>query len=231
MPSFERPWHIVAFIGAVVVVRVFVPRVPGLGRARATLLELDDSLLIALLLVFCLVRPFMLQAFYIPSGSMSPTLQVDDRIIVLKFWYQFAEPKAGDIVVFRAPTPAFYGNPRDNPDLDEQKDFIKRLVGQPGDRLSVHDLTLHRNGDALDEQYLDTPPWTVWPNDPDRAVEVPPQQYVVMGDNRNNSNDSTKWIYYTEGQGEINAPFVDRKAILGKAWMVFFPLNRIRILN
>ncbi len=227
MPPFERPWHIVALIGAVVVFRALIPRIPGLGRARTSLLEFGDALLIALLIVFCLVRPFVLQAFYIPSGSMIPTLQEHDRIIVLKFWYQFAEPQAGDIVVFRAPTSAYYSNPTENPDLNEQKDFIKRLVGQPGDRLAVHDMSLYRNGERLDESYINDAPYALWPRDTECGVVVPPDQYVMMGDNRNNSNDSTKWSYPTMGQGEVNAPFVSRDAIMGKACLIFFPFDRM----
>jgi signal peptidase I len=228
---FERPWQVVALIGLVVVARVLLSRFPGLGRLRASLVELDDSLLIALLVVFCLLRPFVVQAFYIPSDSMLPTLQERDRILVLKFWYHVAEPRPGDIVVFRAPKSAYYSNPLQNPDLAEQKDFIKRLVGCPGDRLRVSDYALIRNGRPVEEPYLQEPPVYAWPLDFRNDVVVPAGQYVVFGDNRNNSNDSHRWMLPTRESGAVDAPFVPQEALLGRAWLVFWPLQRVRALR
>jgi len=227
--AFDRPWQIVGLIALAVLLRLVIPRVPGLGRWRTSLLEFDDSLLIALLVVFCVVRPFVLQTFYIPSGSMLPTLQEKDRIIVLKCWYRFKDPRPGDIVVFRAPPAAYYSNPQQNPDINEPKDFIKRLVGVPGNRLRVADTELYRDGEPQDEPYIDWPRSRDWPNEGD--VVVPPEQFVVMGDNRNNSNDSTKWLLPTEGASHVSAPFVSREMLLGKAWVIFWPVNRIRVLR
>jgi signal peptidase I len=229
--AFDRPWQVVGLIGLVVILRVVVLRLPGLGRMRASLLEFGDSLLIALLVVFCVLRPFVIQAFYIPSGSMLPTLQEQDRILVLKFWYHVSAPKHGDIVVFRAPKAAYYSNPLENQDLNEQKDFIKRLVGCPGDRLRVVDYTLVRNGKPVEEPYLEDPPFYAWPLDPSHDLVVPPGEQVVFGDNRNNSNDSHRWMLPTVGHSAVHAPFVPRDALLGKAWLIFWPLNRVRILR
>jgi len=229
--AFDRPWQVVGLIGLVVVLRVIIPRLPWIGRLRAPLLEFDDSLLIALLVVFCVLRPFVVQAFYIPSASMLPTLHEKDRILVLKGWYRLTDPKPGDIVVFRAPKAAYYSNPAENHDLNEQKDFIKRLVGCPGDRLRVRDYALVRNGKPVQEPYLDAPPVYSWPLDPGNDVLVPPNQFVVMGDNRNNSNDSHRWTLPTLGGSQVHAPFVPRDALLGKAWVVFWPMNRARILR
>jgi signal peptidase I len=229
--AFDQSWQVVGLIGLVVVLRVLIPRIPTQSRLRASLLELDDSLLIAILVVFCLLRPFVIQAFYIPSGSMEPTLRERDRILVLKFWYDVREPQPGDIVVFRAPKAAYYGNPLENQDLAEQKDFIKRLVGCPGDRLRVADYALYRNGKPVQEPYLKDPPIYSWPLDPVNDVLVPPGQEVVFGDNRNNSNDSHRWVLWTLGRGEVHAPFVARDALLGKAWLVFWPLRRARVLR
>jgi signal peptidase I len=228
---FDRPWQVVGLIGLAVLLRVLIPRIPGLGRLRTSLVEFDDSLLIALLVVFCVLRPFVIQAFYIPSGSMEPTLQERDRILVLKFWYHVAEPKPGDIVVFRAPKSAYYSNPLDNADLTEQKDFIKRLVGRPHDRLRVQDYALYRNDAPVEEPYVKAPPVYIWPLDPEAGVLVPPDQYVVFGDNRNNSNDSHRWWLPTRGHSQVDAPFVPREALLGRAWAVFWPLGRVRILH
>jgi signal peptidase I len=229
--AFDRPWQIVGLTVLAVVLRLAFQRLPQSSRWRATLLEFDDSVLVAVLLVFCVVRPFVLQTFYIPSGSMLPTLQEKDRIVVLKCWYRFQPPKAGDIVVFRAPKSAYYGNPRENPDLNVPKDFIKRLVGTPGDRLRVQDATLYRNGQPQQEPYIDWPPVMPWPGRGDHELVVPPGQYVVMGDNRNHSNDSTRWELPTRGPDRIQAPFLSREMLLGKAWFIFWPLNRIRLLH
>jgi signal peptidase I len=230
--AFDRPWQIVGLIALVVLIRVIVPRLSVIrSQWRSSLLEFDDSLLIALLIVFCVVRPFVLQAFYIPSGSMLPTLHQGDRILVLKFWYRLSEPRPRDIVVFRAPRAALFGNPAQNPDVNAQKDFIKRLQGTPGDRLRVRDGALYRNGQRQQEPYLESPPAYVWPEDPDTEVVVPPGCYVVMGDNRNNSNDSTKWKLPTVGGEFTDSPWVPEEGLLGKAWLIFWPLDRIRLLN
>lgn len=213
---------------------------------RASLLEFADSILIALLLVFCILRPFVIQAFFIPSGSMENTLLINDRILVNKFIYFFEDPGHGNIVVFRAP-----------PQADrERKDFIKRLMGVPGDRIAVHEGKVFRNGQALDEPYIKEPPMYNWPvigrdvfapgvlldrtnggrewegimedGFPGRVGEVlvPPGCVLVMGDNRNDSNDSTKWH-----QGEMSSPFVPRENVLGQAKLIFWPLSRVRVLH
>jgi len=237
IPAFDRPWHIGAAIAVIVVLRLIVSRMPRLGRVRVTLLEFDDSLLMAVLLVFCLLRPFVLQTFYIPSESMVPTLVKNDRIVALRCWYLFADPKPNDIVVFRAQTSAYYSNPGANPDLREQKDFIKRMVGTPGDRLRIDatpdsTLALRRNGERLDEPYLKSEHHSgQWPEDSSRDVVVPEGQHVMMGDNRNNSNDSKMWLYHAKGSTDVNAPFVPEHALIGKAVCIFWPPSRMRILH
>ena len=229
--AFDRPWQIVGLIVLAVLLRLAIQRVPGSGRWRHSVLEFDDSVLVAVLLVFCVVRPFAIQTFYIPSDSMLPTLEQGDRILVLKFWFRAVEPKPGDIVVFRAPKAAYYSNPAENPDLNVPKDFIKRLVGTPGDRLRVKDSQLYRNGQAQAEPYIKWPPDIPWPGDGEHEVVVPPNQFVVMGDNRRNSNDSTRWELPTYGPDRVNGPFVSREMLLGKAWVIFWPVTRIRVLH
>jgi len=218
-------------------------------KHKAGILELVDSALIALLLVFCILRPFVIQAFFIPSASMVNTLLIDDRILVNKFIYFLREPHDGDIVVFRAPPQADPG----------KKDFIKRVVGLPGDRIAVHDGQLWRNGQSLDEPYIRETPLYTWPvlgrdQLPDRAlsdertgrrwtvddngmkvtvgeVVVPPGAIMVMGDNRNDSNDSHAWVVPTDRGGLMAAPFVPRENVLGKAQVIFWPLWRMRLLH
>lgn len=225
---------------------VWIQKEDVLVKWRASFLEFADSILIALLLVFCILRPFVIQAFFIPSGSMENTLLINDRILVNKFIYFFEDPGHGNIVVFRAPPQADPG----------RKDFIKRLMGVPGDRIAVHGGKVYRNGQELDEPYIKEPPMYNWPvigrdvfapgvlldrtngghewegiledGLPGRVGEVlvPPNCVLVMGDNRNDSNDSTKWH-----AGEMSSPFVPRENVLGQAKLIFWPLSRVRVLH
>ncbi len=243
--AFDNTWEIIGLVGVIVALRVIVPRVPALSKSRAAILEFIDSGLIAALLVFCLLRPFVIQAFYIPSGSMEPTLIENDRILVNKFIYFFREPRAGEIMVFNAPPQASKTN----------KDFIKRVVGVPGDRLQVRrhiagvqEGGLIRNGQLLDEPYIAEPPAYYWPevtgqyvkmNDGDVQWFAPEDEYVVpdgslivMGDNRNHSNDSHAWYDYDpQVGGRLYDPYVPRENVLGKAMVIFWPPQRIRILH
>ena len=206
--AFDNTWYVIALIWALLLIRVVVPRVPGLRTRRAGILEVVDSLLVAVLLVFLILRPFVVQAFFIPSGSMEPTLEINDRILVSKFIYFFREPRYGDIVVFVSPP---------NADKD-QKDFIKRVVGLPGDKLLVHGGKLWRNGARVEEAYLDQPIVYTWPEFGGDYV-VADGTIFVMGDNRNSSNDSHVW-------GAL-----PRQNLLGKAFCIFWPPGRTRVLR
>ena len=92
--------------------------------------EIAESLAVAMGLVFLIIRPFLVQAFFIPSASMHPTLLEHDHILVNKLVYRFREPKLGDVVVFKAPKAA-------TPGEDKEKDFIKRVIGVPGDLIRI----------------------------------------------------------------------------------------------
>jgi len=243
--AFDNPWEVIALVGVIVSLRVVVPRVSWLQQWRASILEFLDSGLIAALLVFCLLRPFVIQAFFIPSGSMEPTLLEGDRILVNKFIYFFRDPAVGEIVVFNAPPQA----------SETDKDFIKRVVGTPGDRLRVeksispqHPGGLVRNGQLIHEPYIAEPPDYYWPRmtgelmyvgngevrfvGPGEDIVVPPGYLVVMGDNRNNSNDSHRWARRDEATGEyVSDPFLPRENVLGKAMLIFWPPHRIRLLH
>jgi signal peptidase I len=148
------------------------------------------------------IRTFVAEARYIPSGSMLPTLEINDRLIIDKLGYLFKEPKRGDIVVFN-PTAA----------LQEQnfKDaFIKRVIGLPGDKVQVKLGVVYVNDQPLQEQYIQEQP-----NYDYGPVVVPKNQYLVLGDNRNNSYDSHYW------------GFVPRENIIGQAVIRFYPFNRM----
>jgi signal peptidase I len=148
------------------------------------------------------IRSFVAEARYIPSGSMLPTLQINDRLIVDKISYDFQNPKRGDIVVF---------SPTETLKQQNFKDaFIKRVIGLPGDKVEVKEGRVYVNDQAIQEKYIeDQPNYRFGP------VTVPANEYLVLGDNRNNSYDSHYW------------GFVPRKNIIGRAVVRFWPLNRV----
>ncbi len=166
---------------------------------RGYVLEAVEILVIAVAIAFG-IRTFIAEARYIPSGSMLPTLKIDDRLMVEKITYYFRRPERGDIIVF---------NPTDR--LIEQKfrdAFIKRVIGVPGDKIEVKEGKVFVNDQPLVEDYILEPPSR---NSP--PMIVPPDQYFVMGDNRNSSYDSRFW------------GAVPRDRIIGKASFRFWPLN------
>jgi signal peptidase I len=169
-------------------------------RLKAEIKETAESLVIAVILAL-IIRAFIVQAFYIPSGSMEPTLNVGDRILVSKFIYHFRQPVYGDVVVFKFPG-------------DTSRDFIKRVVGLPGDVISVSEGKLHRNGKPITEEYIKERIYYDF-----GPVEVPPGNLFVMGDNRNNSNDSHEW-------GTL-----PRANLLGKALVVYWPMLKMRAIR
>jgi signal peptidase I len=159
-------------------------------------------LVLALGLAF-LIRTFVAEPRYIPSESMLPTLEIGDRLIVEKLSYYSHPPLRGDIVVFAPP-----------PQLQEQgyqgdQAFIKRVIGLPGDTIAVQDGRVFVNQQLLTEAYVAEPPNYLMP-----PMVVPPNRLFMMGDNRNNSNDSHIW------------GFLPRENIVGHACFRFWPLER-----
>lgn len=149
------------------------------------------------------IRHFVAEARYIPSGSMEPTLQINDRLVVEKVSYHFNAPEQGDIVVFWPPENLFPpGNRRDA--------FIKRVIGLPGETVEVKDGKVFVNGAALQEDYIKAPPNYTW-----GPETVPEDAYLVLGDNRNSSYDSHEW------------GFVPRENIIGRAVVRFWPPSRL----
>lgn len=133
-------WQSVLVIVAVLLcVRFLLMRVQG--DFAKSIAEVAESLAVAMALVFFLIRPFLVQAFFIPSGSMHPTLLEDDHILVNKLGYRFFEPKTGDVVVFKAPPQASEDG--------EEKDYIKRLIATSGDTIEVRGAIF-----KVGEQYL-----------------------------------------------------------------------------
>jgi len=115
--------------------------------------ELFDALIYAGVFVFMIIRPFAVQAFLIPSGSMVQTLQVNDFIVANKLIYRYSDPKEGDIVVFRPPKRGVLDQTELDADGEVNVDFIKRCIGVPGDVIEIKKNVLYRNGKAVDEPY------------------------------------------------------------------------------
>ena len=148
------------------------------------------------------IRTFVAEARYIPSSSMEPTLQINDRLIIEKMTYRFNEPERGDIIVFNA-TEALQ---REN--FNEA--FIKRIIGIPGDTVAVSNGIVTVNGEVIEEIYIKEPPEYEY-----GPVTVPEGEYLVLGDNRNNSYDSHHW------------GFVPDNKIVGRAFVRFWPPQRL----
>jgi signal peptidase I len=191
------------------------------------ILEFLVILLVSFALVFGFVRPFVVEAFYIPSESMTPTLKVGDRVLVNKFIYRFKEPERGDIIVFKSVeggrlppeenlieriTGLFRDDGVERP---PREDLIKRVVGVPGDKISVRGGRLLVNGEPEREPYVNN-------RYPDYSFSAPttvPKGHVfVMGDNRTNSQDS-----------RVFGP-VPKRNVEGEAFLRFWPPDRIGLL-
>jgi signal peptidase I len=164
------------------------------------------------------IRLLVAEARFIPTPSMEPTLMVDDRLLVDKVTYRFAAPARGDIIVFDM-----------TEDLQEKygvKDaYIKRIVGLPGDQVAISNYRVYVNGQPLSENYLEPNILTRVEScqDPNAFLSkpqiIPPNSYLVLGDNRDNSSDGRCW------------GVVHRDKIIGRAAVLFWPMNRMRLIS
>ncbi|GAA2623086.1 signal peptidase I [Paractinoplanes durhamensis] len=176
------------------------------------------------ILVAVLVRAFVLQTFYIPSPSMEHTLNVLDRVLVNKLVYDFRDPRRGEIIVFKAPADWQSGA--------EGEDFIKRIIGTPGDRIVCCDsqerLTI--NGKSLDEPYIYKD--SDGNQDPaaDRKfdITVPADRLWVMGDHRSASGDS---LEHYEETNDVTEATIPEDSVVGRAFTVFWPVKRATWLS
>jgi signal peptidase I len=171
------------------------------SAASSLLREIAEVVVLAVILYFGI--SFAVQAVHVEGLSMWATLDNDDYLIANKIDYRFHAPERGDIVILRPPT-------------NNSTDFIKRIIALPGERLLIRDGVVYINGHKLDEPYLPDQ-WTQQTNagkwsQGDGAV-IPPNEYFVMGDNRNRSQDSRFF-------GPIGRDRID-----GKAWFRIWPLN------
>lgn len=168
----------------------------------------ENIRLVAIALVLALlIRIFIAEPRYIPSNSMLPTLHTGDRLVVEKVSYHFHQPEKGDIVVFEPPQLL--------QSLGYRKDqvFIKRIIGKPGQKVSVNNGKVYIDDQPLAEDYIAEPPDYQL-----ASVQVPDNEFFVMGDNRNDSNDSHVW------------GFLPKQNIIGRAVFRFFPFDRIGLI-
>jgi len=193
---------------------------PKPKSGKSTFRENVITIALALLLAFGL-RTFVAEARWIPSDSMLPTLAEGDRLVVEKLSYRFGDPQRGDIIVFNPPAK-----------LNFRGAYIKRLIGLPGDQIQVQPgVGVLINGVLLQEPYtlepasyrLDTLDdigtscgLTISIGDPEAPIVVPEGTYFLMGDNRNNSQDSHCW------------GFLPRNNLIGRTFFRWWPLSRLK---
>lgn len=167
-------------------------------RKKSMIRELLETVISAGIIAFIIIT-FIGQVTVVRGASMEPTLQDRERLIANKISYRFESPERNEIVIFRPP-------------IGIKRNYIKRIIGIPGDKIEIVDGEIYVNDQALEEPYVkyrsseDMPP-----------TIIPADSFFVLGDNRPNSSDSRYW------------GFVPRKNVVGKAWVVFWPLNKIRI--
>jgi signal peptidase I len=165
------------------------------------------GILVVAVLAAILIRTFVVQPFYIPSGSMEPTLQIHDRVLVNKLSYHFHPVHRGDIVVFSRPP---------NDDSPGVKDLIKRVIGLPRETISTHGGYVYINGKRLSEPWLPKGQLPVPPGGCTlTTMVIPAGDYYVMGDNRGDSADSRCF-------GPLPGHL-----IIGRAFFRVWPLGRI----
>src|ERR1700716_3293864 len=173
---------------------------PRPSTASSLLRELAEVVVLAVILYFAI--SFAVQAVHVEGLSMFATLDNNDYLIANKIDYRLHAPQRGDIIILRPPS-------------DNSKDFIKRIIALPGERILISHGIVYINGHKLDEPYLPEQWVTLdnWsPGGPDGTI-VPPNNYFVMGDNRNRSQDSRIF------------GFIGRDRIDGRAWFRIWPLN------
>lgn len=166
-------------------------------------LDIIETVVVALAL-FVVVYLFLFQPHQVKGNSMYPNFYDGEYILTDKISYRLGLPKRGDVIVFKAPK-------------NEEVDYIKRIIGLPGDEVKVSTGLVYVNNKKLNEDYLPTDYVTSSGSflSEDALGKVPEGQYFVLGDNRNHSSDSREW------------GFVKKDEIIGKAFFRYWPVNRI----
>lgn len=156
-------------------------------------------------IIVTLLKEFVIINAFIPSGSMEYTINPNDRLVGNRLAYLLSEPERGDIVIFQYPD-------------DESQLFVKRIIGLPGETVTIDEARIYVDGELLEEDYLKEE-WVI-DNDSYTFV-IPEDSYLVLGDNRNNSKDARYW----------NNTYVKEDKILGKAVFRYWPLKDIGLLE
>ena len=179
---------------------------PGRQMSRSTRSAIEwVAVIVGALVVALVVKTFLIQAFYIPSESMVPTLKIGDRVLVNKLSYEFGDVERGDVIVFDRPGGA---------GPDGISELIKRVVALPGETVEARDNQVYIDGDPIEEGYL--PQGTVTAS---FGPELVPEDSVwVMGDNRSASDDSRRFKSIPEDD------------IVGRAFVIIWPLSEIGTL-
>jgi len=164
---------------------------------KITVLEILGTLILAVL-IFIVVQAAM-ESRVVEGACMEPNLHTGERVLVMKSTYWFADPHRGDVIVFKPTEAAKQGRKIDA--------MIKRVIGLPGDNISISDGKVYINGSVLDE------PYAHGSTSPDSTKVVPAGNYFMMGDNRESSDDSRSW------------GMLPRENIIGKAWLCYWPLG------
>lgn len=159
------------------------------------------AILIAVVLAF-FIRYFIVELYLVEGPSMRPTLENHERLVVNKFIYRFKAPERGEVLIFKYPK-------------DQSRDFIKRVIAVPGDTIEIKDGRVFVNGELQNETFILSKTRGSYP-----LATVPEGHVFVMGDNRNNSEDSRF----------ADVGFVPYDLIKGKAIMVFWPLDQLKTL-
>lgn len=182
-----------------------------MSEKKSKVREYAETLIIALVIAL-FVRAFVVQAFKIPSSSMEPTLLVGDHILVNKFIYgiripvigtkvfPFSKPQRGDVIVFLFPG-------------DKSKDYIKRVIGLPGEKVEIRERKIYINDRLIEDPWGVFRSWGPLGRDNYGPQEIPPDSLLVLGDNRDNSEDSRYW------------GFVPLDDVLGKAFIMYWSWN------
>jgi len=180
------------------------PEHRGMSRSTRSAIEWV-AVIVGALVVALVVKTFLIQAFYIPSESMDPTLRVGDRVLVNKLSYRTGDVDRGDIVVFARPG---------GPGPDGIADLIKRVVALPGETVEGRDGAVYVDDERLAEDYLQPGVTTT----PFPEYTVPEDHVFVMGDNRGASDDSRRFK---------GVPFDD---VVGRAFVIIWPLSELGLL-
>lgn len=173
------------------------------GQPRPPALAEFTRAAVGALVLALVIMTFVARAFTVEGPSMLPTLHSGERLVVERITYLIREPRRGEVVVFRYP-------------LDPREYFVKRVVGIPGDRVAIRGGYLWVNGQRLEEEYVTSRALRPFPE-----VQVPEGHYFVMGDNRNNSEDSR----------DPRVGFVPRELIVGRAVWRYWPVERLTVLT